>query len=84
MRKRVIRVEKSVDYIFGVADELTETGLENVPEAEKKLFRYFMEHNPEKKVIEIRPGNGDCIALHGAQDVKDFIEAIQNYSHEVL
>ncbi|MCI9078325.1 MAG: hypothetical protein HFH68_05275 [Lachnospiraceae bacterium] len=72
------------DYIFNVSEEITEEEIADVPEAEKKLFRYFIEHNPEKKIIEIRPGNGDCIELHGAHEVKDFVKTIQDYSREVF
>ena len=72
------------DYRLDAEEEMTEEELEAVPEAERKLIRYFMEHNPEKKVIVIRPGNDNAITLHGAQDVENFIEAIRDYSHKVF
>ena len=72
------------DYRLDAEEEMTEEEMEAVPEAERKLIRYFMEHNPEKKVIEIRPGNDNAITLHGAQDVENFIEAIRDYSHKVF
>ena len=72
------------DYRLDAEEEMTEEEMEAVPEAERKLIRYFMEHNPEKKVIVIRPGNDNAITLHGAQDVEIFIEAIRDYSHKVF
>ena len=72
------------DYRLDAEEEMTEEEMEAVPEAERKLIRYFMEHNPEKKVIVIRPGNDNAITLHGAQDVENFIEAIRDYSHKVF
>ena len=72
------------DYRLDAEEEMTEEEMEAVPEAERKLIRYFMEHNPEKKVIVIRPGNDNAITLHGAQDVENFIEAIQDYSRKVF
>ena len=72
------------DYRLDAEEEMTEEEMEAVPEAERKLIRYFMEHNPEKKVIVIRPGNDNAITLHGAQDVENFIEAIRDYSHKVV
>ena len=72
------------DYSVDAEEEMTEEEMEAVPEAERKLIRYFMEHNPEKKVIVIRPGNDNAITLHGAQDVENFIEAIRDYSHKVF
>ena len=72
------------DNRLDAEEEMTEEEMEAVPEAERKLIRYFMEHNPEKKVIVIRPGNDNAITLHGAQDVENFIEAIRDYSHKVF
>ena len=72
------------DYRLDAEEEMTEEEMEAVPEAERKLIRYFLEHNPEKKVIVIRPGNDNAITLHGAQDVENFIEAIRDYSHKVF
>ena len=72
------------DYRLDAEEDMTEEEMEAVPEAERKLIRYFMEHNPEKKVIVIRPGNDNAITLHGAQDVENFIEAIRDYSHKVF
>lgn len=72
------------DYRLDAEEEMTEEEMEAVPEAERKLIRYFIEHNPEKKVIVIRPGNDNTITLRGAQDVENFIEAIQDYSRKVF
>ena len=77
-------VRETEDYRLDTEEEMTEEELEAVSEAERKLVRYFMEHNPEKKVIVIRPGNDNAITLHGAQDVENFIEAIRDYSHKVF
>ena len=72
------------DYRLDAEEEMTEEEMEAVPEAERKLVRYFVEHNPEKKVIVIRPGNDNDITLHGAQDVENFIEAIRDYSRKAF
>lgn len=77
-------MEGTEDYRIDVAEEITEEELEAMPETERKLVRYFMEHNPEKKVIVIRPGNDNAITLHGAQDVENFIEAIRDHSRKVF
>lgn len=75
---------RTEDYRFDTEDEMMEGELETVPEVERKLILYFIEHNPEKKVIVIRPGNDNAIMLHGAQDVENFIEAIRDYSRKVF
>ncbi len=82
-KKGVVR-EVDADYTFSMSEEISEKELEKVPEIERKLCLYFMEHNKEQKIIEIRPGNGECISLHGAQDVENFIQAIRDYSRKVF
>lgn len=71
------------DYTIDLSDEITEEELEGMQEETKELVRFFIEHNPEKKVIEIYPANGNHISLHGVGDVNNFIKAIQDYSREV-
>ncbi len=67
--------EENVDYEIGDW-ETTETDSESLSDIEKKIL-WYIEQDPEKKVIQIRPANDNCILLHGAQEAKYFIEILK-------
>ncbi len=73
-----------VNYEIDLAEEIKEAELEDVSEAEKMLIRYVIEHDPKKKVIEIRPGSSGCILLRGVQDAMNFIEEIEDIIQQIL
>lgn len=76
-RKEVKRVgEEKPDYEIEFSEEMTEE-LKNLPGAEEMKIMWYIEQDPEKKVIEIRPGSEGCISLHGAQEVRFFIEVLE-------
>jgi hypothetical protein len=67
--------EENVDYEIENW-ETTETDSESLSDIEKKIL-WYIEQDPEKKVIQIRPANDNCILLHGAQEAKYFIEILK-------
>ncbi|CAI3543036.1 MULTISPECIES: hypothetical protein [Clostridium] len=68
------------EYSIEITEELTEEDLKTETSEEiKKLFRFFIEHNQEKKVIKIHSTNDNCITLHGKSDAENFIQLIQDY-----
>ena len=68
------------EYSIEITEELTEEDLKTeTPEDIKKLVRFFIEHNQEKKVIKICPVNDNCITLHGKNDAENFIQLIQDH-----
>ncbi len=67
---------ENVDY--EIRDwETTETDSEEIPDIEKMKILWYIEQDPEKKVIQIRPANDNCILLHGAQEAKHFIKILE-------
>ena len=67
------------DYCIELGEEITEGELKmKTPEETKELFRFFVEHNSEKKVIEIYPINDNHITLYGVNDAEHFIQLIKD------
>lgn len=69
--------EEQRDYEIELSEVTPEAGLETIPEAEKMKALWYIEQNPEKKAIEIRPGSDGCISLYGVQEVKHFIKVLE-------
>ncbi len=74
-------VTETADYVLEFADEMTEAEL---AEVEKMKTLWYIEQDPEKKIIEIRPGNDNCISLHGAQEARHFIEVLEEAIQETF
>lgn len=64
--------------------ELSEEEMEVLPEAGKIEIAWYIEQDPEKKVIEIRPGSGGCISLNRAHDARFFIEILEKAIQEIF
>lgn len=79
-------MSEGTEYIFTDEMELTEEDLEKeLTEEEKRMFRYFIEYSPQDKSIKIGPMNGsNCINLHGADEVKTFMEFFKDCCRELL
>lgn len=69
-------LEENVDYLLNTSEEMTEE-CSGESDAGKMMVQWYLEIDPEKKVIEIRPGDSGCISLYGAQGARNFIKAIE-------
>jgi len=72
---------ETADYVLEFTDEMTEAEL---AEVEKMKTLWYIEQDPEKKIIEIRPGSDNRISIHGAQEARHFIEVLQEVIQETF
>ena len=68
---------------FELSEETTETELAEVSDLEKMKTLWYIEQDSAKKEIKIRPGSGGYISLHGAQEVRHFIEMLEGVIQEI-
>lgn len=69
--------EKQQDYEIELSEVIPEAELKTISEAEKMKALWYIEQNPEKKAIKIRPGSDGYISLYGVQEVKHFIKVLE-------
>lgn len=74
--------EEKYDYEF--SEEATEAWLAEIPDPEKMKTLWYIELDPEKKVVEIRSGSEGCISLHGAKEVRHFIKVLEETIQETF
>lgn len=76
--------EVKPDYEIELSEEITEEEMESLPEARKMKTAWYIVQDPEKKVIEIRPGSEGCISLNRAHDARFFIEILEKAIQEIF
>lgn len=76
--------EVKPDYEIELSEEKTEEAMEALQETIKMKTAWYIEQDPEKKVIEIRPGSDGCISLNRAHDARFFIEILEKAIQEIF
>lgn len=69
--------EVKPDYAVDLSEELTEEELAEIHNQEKMKTLWCIEQDAEKEVIEIRPGSSGYVSLHGAQEIKHFVDVLE-------